>query len=77
MLIRVNSKGTEKDIFASEFFWINFKGEYAFSQKLTLFIDWKNLTKEYEEERHESVAERPYEYKHDPWQILTGIRFRL
>ena len=77
MLIRVNSKGAEKDIFASEFFWINFKGEYAFNEKLTFFIDWKNLTKEYEAEQHESAVARPHEYKHDPWQILTGIRFKL
>ena len=76
-LLRISSINAEKDIFESNVLTINFKGEYRLNEKLTVFLEWDNLTREYEEERYEGTTERPYEYKHDPWKILAGLRFEL
>ena len=76
-LERVSRSDPSKDVYVSDFLWLNFKGEINLGQRVTAFIDWKNLLKEYEDEKHEGIIERPFRYKHDPWAILSGFRFNL
>ncbi len=76
-LERVSRVGLDKDVYVSNFLWLNFKGEVKLGNRVTAFIDWKNLLKEYEEESHEGIVARPFSYKHDPWAILSGFRFNL
>ncbi len=77
-LASVNVRGPDKDVFQSDFIWFNLKAEHSITKRITAFVDWKNLLKDYEEERHESsLIARPFIYKHDPWAILSGFRFEL
>ena len=76
-LVRVSRSVPDKDVYESDFLWLNFKGEINLGKRVTAFVDWKNLLQEYEDEKHEGIIARPFSYKHDPWAILSGFRFSL
>lgn len=76
-IARVSRTGPDKDVYVSNFLWLNFKGEIKLGQRVTAFVDWKNLLHEYEVEEHEGIIHRPFTYKDDPLVIFSGFRFKL
>jgi TonB-dependent receptor len=76
-LDRVSPLGPAKDVFESDFVSLNLQVEYKLSPRFTAYLDWENLLRGYEEELVEGLNARPFAYRHDPWIVMSGVRFKL
>ncbi|GAB5562263.1 MAG: TonB-dependent receptor [Synoicihabitans sp.] len=73
----VGETGPFQDRFSPEQLLLNLKAEHKLNAKLTAFVDWKNLLREYERDIVDGPTRRASYYQYDPWAVLAGMRFKL
>jgi len=73
----VGQPGPFQDRYSPERVLLNLKAEHKLNAKLTAFVDWQNLLREYETSVVDGPSRRASYHQHDPWAVLAGMRFRL
>lgn len=73
----VGETGPFQDRYSPERVLLNLKAEHKLNPKLTAFVDWKNLLREYNTNIVDGPTRRASYYQHDPWAVLAGMRYRL
>jgi|GEM_PF-1735288 len=73
----VGENGPFQDRFSPEKLLLNLKAEHKLNAKLTAFVDWQNLLREYEINIVDGPTRRASYYQSDPWTVLAGMRFKL
>ena len=70
----VGETGPFQDRYSPERVLLNLKAEHKLNAKLTAFVDWKNLLREYETNIVDGPTRRASYATHDPWAVLAGMR---
>lgn len=73
----VGETGPFQDRYSPERVLLNLKAEHKLNPKLTAFVDWKNLLREYDTNIVDGPTRRASYYQHDPWAVLAGMRYKL
>ncbi|MBT5900507.1 MAG: TonB-dependent receptor [Opitutaceae bacterium] len=73
----VGETGPFQDRYSPERVLLNLKAEHKLNAKLTAFVDWKNLLREYETNIVDGPTRRASYATHDPWAVLAGMRFKM
>ncbi len=76
-LIGMGENGPFQDRFSPDRVLLNLKAEHKLNAKLTAFVDWKNLLREYETYIVDGPTHRASYASHDPWAVLAGMRYKM